>query len=79
MSAGSDPLEITAKFDLELKQLEVVNVLVNCGLLEQVLMMMPQQGSICRLRKVSTRSSLLWQLKLTDTFRRMSFKDMPQD
>jgi hypothetical protein len=45
-------LAIAAKFDLELKQLDVVNAFVNCDLDELVFMKMPpcfeEQGKICR-------------------------------
>ena len=79
-------LAIAAKFDLELKQLDVVNAFVNCDLDELVFMKMPpgfeEQGKICRLRKAlyGLRGfPLLWQLKLTDTFRKMSFSEIPQE
>ena len=79
-------LAIAAKFDLELKQLDVVNAFVNCDLDELVFMKMPpgfeEQGKVCRLRKALyglRRSPLLWQLKLTDTFRKMGFSEIPQE
>jgi hypothetical protein len=79
-------LAIAAKFDLELKQLDVVNAFVNCDLDELVFMKMPpgyeEQGRICRLRKALyglRRSPLLWQLKLTETFRNMGFREIPQE
>jgi Reverse transcriptase (RNA-dependent DNA polymerase) len=79
-------MAIAAKFDPELKQLDVVNAFVNCDLDELVFMKTPpgfeEQGRICRLKKALyglRRSPLLWQLKLTDTFRSMGFKEIPQE
>jgi reverse transcriptase-like protein/Pol polyprotein len=79
-------LAIAAKFDLELKQVDVVNAFVNCDIDELVFMKTPpgfeEQGKVCRLRKALyglRRSPLLWQLKLTDTFKRMGFKEIPQE
>jgi Reverse transcriptase (RNA-dependent DNA polymerase) len=79
-------LAIAAKFDLELKQLDVVNAFVNCELDEVVFMKMPpgfeEYGKVCRLRKALyglRRSPLLWQRKLTDTFKSMGFREIPQE
>jgi transposase InsO family protein len=77
---------ITAKFDLETRQIDAVNAFVNCPLDEVVYMKMPpgfeKQKTVFRLKKALyglRRSPLLWQTELTKGFREMGFKEIPQE
>jgi len=77
---------ITAKFDLETLQMDAVNAFINCKLDEVVYMHQPpgfgDRGKVLRLRKALyglRRSPLLWQQELTGTFKRLGFREVPQE
>ncbi len=79
-------MAITARFDLETVQMNVVNAFVHCKLDEVVYMRMPPgyeaKDKVLRLRKVLYGlrcSPLLWQTELTKTFRDLGFKELPQE
>ena len=79
-------MAIVAKYDLETQQMDAVNAFVHCKLDETVFMKLPsgfeKPGKVIRLRKALyglRRSPLLWQKKLTKTFRKMGFREVPQD
>jgi hypothetical protein len=79
-------MAITARFDLETRQLDAVNAFVNCDLDEVVYMRTPpgfeKPGTVIRLRKALyglRRSPLIWQKKLTELFRAIGFKELPQE
>ncbi|RYP34796.1 hypothetical protein DL768_011035 [Monosporascus sp. mg162] len=73
-------------FDLELTQLDAINAFVHSDLDEEVFMKMPpgftKEGKILRLKKALyglRRLPLLWQKTLTDAFRDLGFKEVPQE
>lgn len=77
---------VTAKFDLETRQVDAVNAFVHCPLDEVVYMKMPpgfeKQNTVLRLQKALyglRRSPLLWQTALTKTFSEIGFKIVPQE
>src|SRR5436190_13013591 len=80
-------MAITAKFDLETVQMDVVNAFVSSHLDEVVYMRQPpgfekDKGTVLRLRKALyglRRSPLLWQQELTGTLRGLGFKELPQE
>ena len=80
-------MAITAKFDLETVQMDVVNAFVNSHLDEVVYMRQPpgfekDKGTVLRLRKALyglRRSPLLWQQELTGTLRSLGFMEIPQE
>jgi len=79
-------MAITAKFDLETVQMDVVNAFVNSKLDEVVYMRQPpgfeKGNTVLRLDKALyglRRSPLLWQKELTGTFRGLGFKELPQE
>ena len=79
-------MAITAQFDLETRQLDVVNAFVNCELDEVVYMRLPpgfeKPGKVFLLRKALyglRRSPLLWQTKLTEAFRSLGFTLLAQE
>jgi hypothetical protein len=79
-------MAITARFDLETRQLDAINAFVNCDLDEVVYMrLLPgfkKPGKVLLLRKALyklRRSPLLWQQKLTNVFMNLGFKPVPQE
>ncbi|RMZ78499.1 hypothetical protein DV736_g6692, partial [Chaetothyriales sp. CBS 134916] len=79
---------ITAKFDLETIQIDVINAFVHCDLDKVVYMKYPpgiqppNRHTILRLKKALyglRRSPLLWQKDLTSTFRDLGFIEVPQE
>ena len=79
-------MAMTARFDLETRQLDAINAFVNCDLDEVVYMRLPpgfeKPGKVLLLRKALyrlRRSPLLWQQKLTDVFTNLGFKPVPQE
>jgi transposase InsO family protein len=79
-------MAITAKFDLETIQMDAVNAFVHCDLDEVVYMKMPpgftKPGKVLRLQKALyglRRSPLLWQMNLTNSLRKLGFREVPQE
>jgi hypothetical protein len=79
-------MAITAKFDIETQQMDAINAFVHCDLDETVFMKFPpgleKENKVLRLRKALyglRRSPLLWQKELTKTFRKMGFREVPQE
>ena len=77
---------ITAKFDLETVQIDAVNAFVHCDLDEVVYMRLPpgftKPGKVLRLCKALyglRRSPILWQQSLTESFRELGFREVPQE
>ena len=74
-------MAITAYFDIETRQMDVINAFVNCDLDEVVYMRLPlgfeKPGKVLLLNKALyglRRSPLLWQKKLTDAFTNLGFE-----
>jgi hypothetical protein len=79
-------MAMTARFDLETRQLNVINAFVNCDLNKVVYMrLLPgfeKPGKVLLLRKALyrlRRSPLLWQQKLTNVFTNLGFKPVSQE
>ena len=77
-------LALAAKFDLETLQLDAVNAFMHAKLDKTVFMRMPsgysEKGKVLRLNKTLyglRRSPLLWQKKLTDAMKNLSFEEIP--
>src|SRR5947207_15959561 len=79
-------MAITAKFDLETVQMNMVNAFVNSKLDEMMYMKQPPEfetgNRVLRLRKALyelRRSPLLWQKELTIIFQSLEFREIPQE
>ena len=79
-------MAIVAKFDLETIQMDAVNAFVYCYIDEVVYMRPPPgfevPGKVLRLRKALyglRRSPLLWQRELTETFKDLGYREVPQE
>ena len=79
-------LLVAIKFDLEILQLDVINAFVYANLDDTVFMKMPsgymQSGKVLKLNKVLyglSRSTLLWQQKLTMEIKKLGFEEFPQE
>jgi hypothetical protein len=79
-------MAISAKYDLETKQLDAVNAFINAPLERTVYMQMPagyrQKGRLWKLNRALYGlriSPLLWQRHLTATFRSLGFKSIAQE
>jgi hypothetical protein len=79
-------IAIIACFDLETRQLNVVNAFVNCDLDKVVYIRLPlgfkKPEKVLLLKKALyrlRRSPLLWQQKLTNVFTNLGFKPVPQE
>ena len=77
-------MAMTAYFDLETCQIDVINTFVNYDLDEVVYMRLPpgfkKPGKVLLLNKALyrlRRSPLLWQKKLTDVFTNLGFELVP--
>ena len=80
-------LALTAKFDLEILQLNAVNAFIHAELLDEtVFMRMPpgyaEQGKVLKLNKALYGlrcSPLLWQQKLTNEMKKLGYTEIPQE
>jgi len=81
-------MAITAKFDLEMTQIDTVNMFVYCDLDEVVYIKLPpgfnngKKDKVLRLRKALYRLQqllLLWQKNLTSSLTELGFKEVPQE
>ena len=77
-------MAITAKFDLETIQTDIVNAFVHYNLNKVIYIKMPpgfgKKGKVLRLKKALyrlQRSPLLWQKNLTNLLKELGFKEVP--
>jgi hypothetical protein len=79
-------MAIAARFDLEIKQYDVLNAFVNVDIDEEVYMQMPpghrEPGKVLQLNKALfglRRSPILWQQKLTAALVALGFTPVPHE